>query len=274
VSSHELTSLLDKPARRLDSGALDALEPASNGLPERFGPDRLERIEAMGQRHFWFAGRRARVERLLQDFLRTPRTIHDIGCGTGLTLRTFDRKHRLAGTDRLLEGVERAAERNPDALLVRADVADLPFRDGAFDLVLLLDVIEHVDDGAALAEARRVLRRAGLAAITVPALPWLWSGRDRAAGHLRRYTRASLAGAIEGAGLEVRSLGYYQFLLFPLVAGARLVRRGSDSPAELEETPPGALNTILSRVNSFEATLAAKVPVPFGSSLVALCSRP
>jgi SAM-dependent methyltransferase len=253
---------------------LDAVEPGANGQQEWFGADGLARIEAMEQWHFWFVGRRARLDRLLGDFLATPRTILDVGCGTGSMLERLDGRHRLAGVDLRLDGLNRAAARTDGALLVHADAADLPFRDGVFDLVLLLDVLEHMDDRAALREARRVLRPGGLAAIIVPALPWLWSGRDRVAVHLRRYTRTSLATTVRDAGLDVASLGYFQFLLFPLFAGARLLRRGADGPAGLEETPPRALNTALSAVNRFEAALAQRVRLPFGSSLVALARKP
>jgi len=274
VTAEELTSLLARPARPLEAGVLEALDPAGNGQPQQFGPDRLARIEAMGQWHFWFAGRRARLDRLLGELLRTPRTILDVGCGTGLMLELLDRRHRLVGTDLLLEGLSLAATRNPDALLVRADATDLPFQENAFDLILLLDVLEHLDDTLALREARRVLRPGGLAAITVPALPWLCSGRDRAAGHLRRYTRASLTGAVTDAGLELDSVAYFQFLLFPLVLASRALRRRADAPAELEEAPPRPVNAVLSAVNRFEAALTAEVSVPVGSSLVALCRKP
>ena len=163
MTAEELTSLLARPARPLEAGVLEALDPAGNGQPQQFGPDRLARIEAMGQWHFWFAGRRARLDRLLGELLRTPRTILDVGCGTGLMLELLDRRHRLVGTDLLLEGLSLAATRNPDALLVRADATDLPFQENAFDLILLLDVLEHLDDTLALREARRVLRPGGLA---------------------------------------------------------------------------------------------------------------
>ncbi len=65
---------------------------------------------------------------------------------------------------------------------VQADLTDLPFPDGHFDVVLSSHVLEHVrDDGAAIAEIARVLRPGGWAAIMVPfdpILPVTDEGRD------------------------------------------------------------------------------------------------
>ena len=92
--------------------------------------------------------------------------------------------------------------------------------------MLALDIVEHIeDDRQALSEIARVLRPDGVAVITVPAFPFLWSGHDEALYHKRRYTRATLERALADAGLSVRVGGFGQATIFPAAACVRLGRR-------------------------------------------------
>ena len=100
---------------------------------------------------------------------------------------------------------------------------DLPIAPGWADVVLLLDVIEHLDDDVAgLRGARRVLRKDGVLVVTAPAYPCLWSGYDVALGHRRRYVAAGLRRLVESAGYGVEQLTYFNTVLFPVIAGRRL----------------------------------------------------
>jgi ubiquinone/menaquinone biosynthesis C-methylase UbiE len=239
-------------------------------------PARLRRLADIERWHFWFVGRRE----LLQGLLSRANDPHfdrvlDVGCGTGANaelLRPYSQ--HIVGMDVRTEGMEARGEAAPQqALFVRGTATRLPFSDGSFDAVTALDVLEHVDDHAALAEMRRVLRPGGTMLLTVPAMPWLWSYRDVDAGHLRRYRRRGLAHLLTSAQFELRDMNYYQCLLFPLVL-ARVFRRDSAAWRNGEESPRPVINRVLSRVSRAEARLAHFVSWPFGSSLVALCRKP
>jgi SAM-dependent methyltransferase len=93
-------------------------------------------------------------------------------------------------------------------------------------LVLMMDVLEHVPDDVGLLRdyASRVPRGTRIL-ITVPAMPWMWSGHDVFLEHYRRYTTASMSRVIEAAGLRQLSLCYYFGLTLPLAAAMRLGRR-------------------------------------------------
>jgi SAM-dependent methyltransferase len=149
----------------------------------------------------------------------------------------------------------------------------LPCGSESFDVVLLLDVLEHVDDVSALREASRVLSPGGFLFLSVPAFPRLWSYRDEDAGHRRRYTRTSLEQTVRGAHLEIREIGYYQCLLFPLVVASRVLGRRGPAAREAEDLPFVGLNALCALVNRFEVALGAVVRWPWGSSLVAVCQK-
>jgi ubiquinone/menaquinone biosynthesis C-methylase UbiE len=85
--------------------------------------------------------------------------------------------------------------------------APLPFDDGAFDLVLCAETIEHVRDVQfLLSETRRVLVPGGTLAVTTPATPPLIRPPDPLSPHLRFLTRRSLRTLLGELGFEVSSL--------------------------------------------------------------------
>jgi SAM-dependent methyltransferase len=241
-----------------------------------FTRERLERLRQIEGWHFWFAGRRELVRRLLRRYARAAGGVAlDLGCGTGRALDELAGAGRaLLGLDLRPEGLAEARRARPASWLVQADATSLPLADGSVDVITALDVLEHLDDHAALAEIRRVLRPGGILVLTVPALRWLWSYRDRDAGHLRRYHRRELAAQLGAAGLRVLWLNHYQVVLLPLVALTRRLGRRGPAWRDLEETRVPGLNGVLSFVSRLEARLAAHVSWPAGSSLVVVCERP
>jgi len=94
------------------------------------------------------------------------------------------------------------------------------------DVVLLMDVIEHVDDDVALLSdyASRAPNGARFL-ISVPAFQFLWSGHDDFLEHKRRYTRKGLRDVVRRSGLTPMQSNYYFGLVFPLAAATRLVSR-------------------------------------------------
>jgi hypothetical protein len=161
-----------------------------------------------------------------------------------------------------------------------------------FDLVLLLDVLEHVrDDGRWLSElVATSLAPNGVILISVPAFRWLFTERDHLLGHYRRYTASSLRAVLDESGLTVqRSGGLFHSLVIPR-ATQRLVERVR-GPRKLPDSgPPAAIETELGRwragavgtalacawlAGDVACALAASrlgVTLP-GTSLWAICTR-
>jgi ubiquinone/menaquinone biosynthesis C-methylase UbiE len=119
----------------------------------------LERLDA-AYREPGHLMRRKMVE--LRTVVRPGQRVVDVGCGTGEAVaRLWDRFELAVGVDVSEEAVRFAKARLGDregTAVVRADARRLPFRDGAFDCGLALDVLEHFErPGPVLGELARVL---------------------------------------------------------------------------------------------------------------------
>lgn len=175
----------------------------------------------------------------------------------------------MIGLDLRMEGLRLARQFARSSSVAQGNGVTLPFPDGEFVAAVLLDTLEHVDDRRAMEEIRRVLRPGGLVFLSVPAHRWLWSFRDAAAGHRRRYSRSDLQALLAEADLELLEIHAYQFLLFPLLIASRMLGRLFPGTRELEEARLPLLNTAFGFVNRVEATLGTVIRWPWGSSLMA-----
>jgi SAM-dependent methyltransferase len=226
------------------------------------------------RQHWWFRGRLHVLLAVLRASLPRRRLrLLELGCGTGNVLRALAEFGDAVGMehDQRLIAAARA-----DGLDVRYGTIpdDLVVPKGWADVVLLLDVLEHLDDeAAALATARRALTAGGTLVITVPAFAWLWSAHDLALGHRRRYTAGQLRGVVERAAFAVTRVTYFSTLLFPGVALIRWFKRDHDARAHDLWRPPAPLNALLARCFAAERHLVPRFRLPVGSSLLLIARR-
>lgn len=90
-------------------------------------------------------------------------------------------------------------------------------------LVLMMDVLEHVDDDVALLKDTISKVSGGTRfLLTVPAFNFLWSRHDDYLEHKRRYTLRQLENTVERSGLQVVKGAYFFASVFPIAAGLRL----------------------------------------------------
>jgi SAM-dependent methyltransferase len=131
----------------------------------------------------------------------------DLGCGDGRLSAELD-AGELTAADVSPTALERARRRLPAARIAELEPdAPLPFDDGAFDLVLCAETLEHVRDvQLLLSEVRRVLRPRGVLALTTPANLPVGRWPDPLSPHLRFFTRRSLRRLLSELGFEVESL--------------------------------------------------------------------
>jgi SAM-dependent methyltransferase len=180
----------------------------------------------VAQRHPWETARADAIERILRARAVRPATILDVGCGDGFT------GERLASALGAAElwGVDLHASTASCAQQSRSGVHYVQHleqvRSSAFELALLCDVIEHVEDDVALVES--VLSRlapGGHLLLTVPSFQTLFSDHDRALRHYRRYSLSQLRRTIDAAGADSLADGYLFGSLLPVRVFAKLKER-------------------------------------------------
>jgi SAM-dependent methyltransferase len=228
------------------------------------------------ERHWWFRGRRAVIWALLSvtDLPATPRFL-DAGCGTGRHLIEFGSLGPSVGVDPSAEAVAFCHQRGLVDVSC-AGLENLPLASGAFDLILASDVLEHIDDDVgALVELRRVAAHDAHLIITVPAYQWLWTEHDVQLHHVRRYTLPVMLDRLQIAGWDVERSTYFNSLLLPAVAAARLLARSSkrQGHTDLDRTP-ALLHAALELPLKVEAALIRRgLRFPAGVSLGLVCRR-
>ncbi|HET6763156.1 MAG TPA: class I SAM-dependent methyltransferase [Longimicrobiaceae bacterium] len=238
-------------------------------------------------RHWWFRARRRIVAGLAARVLPTGRRarVVDVGCGTGATAASFADAHDVVGVDASPDSVAQARARFPGVRFVLGDGPHaLPPSEGDIDLVLIMDVLEHVEDDRALLEPwLRRLKPGAHLILTVPGEMRLWSPHDVRMGHYRRYERDSLDRLLAGMPAEVLLVSPFNTRLHPLVRAARWVAsargRGLAAAGTDVFVPPAPVNSVLERVFGGEAERLQRAldgraaPYPRGVSWVAVLRR-
>jgi ubiquinone/menaquinone biosynthesis C-methylase UbiE len=226
-------------------------------------------------RHWWYRARWELVAELLAGHVPPGGTAIDVGCGTGevLALLGDTGARRVVGSDLSTEALGHAAARARGGALVVSRAERLPFPSACADVLVSLEVIEHLDsDLTALREYRRVLRPGGTMLVTVPAYESLWGDHDDWAGHRRRYGAGQLARAVGRCGFEVtRSSYYFSFLVVPAFLVRRTPLRRLVSSTDEEASSSALSDRVLSGAARLERAALRKVDrLPFGLSILAL----
>lgn len=223
----------------------------------------------------WYYATKGRAAINLVEHLHVDELI-DVGAGAGV----FSRKMLDAGiADRavcvdLAYAVDRESIHNGRPIRYVRSVDVVPQR-----LILLMDVLEHVDDDVAL--VRQYTDRmpiGGYVLVTVPAFRFLWSSHDIYLEHRRRYTRKQLRKTLESAALDIIRVRYFFASLFPFVAFMRLLDRWMLSVTQRQ--PSSALrkyhrvpNAILTLIHDLERHWLFPYNIVCGLSVIGLARK-
>jgi len=233
-------------------------------------------MAAQDSTHWWYVARRDVLHDLIARRVKLPTgaRILEIGCGTGHNLAMLERFGSVEAVE-LDEAARGVATQRFGPVVSDARLPELQgIGEGCYDLVALLDVLEHVeDDVAALRAIARRLKPGGTIVLTVPQHGWLWSGHDVANHHFRRYSKAGLRTAIGAAGLKLDLMTSFNSLLFPLAAADRVAARVRGREGSADAAPAPVVNGLFRRIFGLERHLVGRVPMPPGVSLAALLSK-
>jgi SAM-dependent methyltransferase len=169
--------------------------------------------------HFWVRRRFDVMRRIADPILRKSSKAAEIGCGNGVVQRNLEDAYGLevAGFDLIEAALEKSVSLRSPLYCYNIHQRHPEFR-AYFDLIVMFDVLEHIEDEAAFLESTRFhLSEGGTLLINVPANPSLFSDYDRAAGHYRRYSMDSLVKVVEKNHFRVRAITYWGLPLVPVV---------------------------------------------------------
>lgn len=238
----------------------------------------MDLIEARGAdgpktRHPWETARLAILNRLIDQEGQLPAgsAAIDIGCGDAFVVRSLAGRFPAVtfyGIDSGLADTPPAGTVVSPNLTLFRSLDDLPATPAPrASLVLLMDVLEHIDDDRGFLAnlmARPFMSRDTTVIITVPAYQSLFSSHDRFLKHFRRYSNGSLRRLIRGAGLRESRLGYLFAALLP-IRGLQVIKERLLGPAATTAT--GLRDSDLGRLT---AAVVARMLVADASVALAL----
>jgi hypothetical protein len=252
--------------------------------------DLRERSSGDAPRHPWEVARTRFFLEVLRrgGLLRRTGSVLDVGAGDAwfgcaLAAALDEARGPCSGGPRVTCWDLNYSEADRNTLAAGGVLATSKRPEKPFDLAMLLDVVEHVeDDSTFLADVvGNLLAPDGIALLSVPAWPSLFSSHDVALKHHRRYTPAGFRTLLREAGLTASvGGGLFSSLLLPRAAqvvAAKLLRRNA-APANLGEWRGGplittALTGLLGAEGRAELFLASHgIEIP-GLSVWALCRR-
>jgi SAM-dependent methyltransferase len=254
--------------------------------PRIFEPDYYERMRRLEAVSWWNAGMRNVAQLLLERVALPPEgTLLDVGCGSGQTMQwalgILGRGWDAIGLDVASEGVE--AARAAGLNVLHASALDIPLPDASVDLILTLDVLQHLPLGGgdvqALREMRRVLKPHGVLFVRTNAQAFPRTQEDPEF-NFRKYEPTALRTALVSAGFEVRRLSRINALLglaeIPreLQANRDQHRDGYHGLLAQAITGPAWLDAVKRWWLTWEGrAVSTGIRLPFGRTMVALAVR-
>ena len=236
-----------------------------------------DQMAELDSRHWWFTARHRILDGIIERIVKPPEgaRILELGAGTGHNLEMLSRFGDVEASE-LDPGARQLASKRLGRPVVEAALPDLSmFPADSYDLIALLDVLEHVpDDKASLAAILGRLKPGGALLLTVPINPWMWSAHDVAHHHHRRYRKAEIRELARAAGYEIELLSPFNSLLFPPIAAVRLAGKVLGKDDSDDAMPSSLVNKTLDTIFGLERGLIGRVPLPFGVSLAAVLRRP
>lgn len=231
---------------------------------------------------WWYRGMRHIMFGLLDPVAKERKfgRVLEAGCGTGHFAQALAARYRwpMFPLDLGWEGLEYGKGLGINHL-TQGDIQTLPYKDGAFDAVVSMDVIVHMplgDEPRPMREFHRVLKPGGFLALRASALDILKSHHSIHAMERQRFTRSRLMQLAEDTGFKVLRCTYANSLLLPVaLVKFRLIEPlfGGDPESGVRPVAPWLDSLLFGPLKAESKLLPAGVNLPLGQSLILLAER-
>lgn len=232
---------------------------------------------AAGDAHFIDVASRAHA---IAEIERTKKgaggVVLEVGISSGYLVEALARRLpgvAIVGADYTYGTLEKAVARVPtDVPLLQFDLVECPLPDAAVDVVVLLNVLEHIErDTLAMTQVHRILKPGGVAIIEVPAGSHLYDSYDKALMHWRRYDMPGLERLVRSAGLAIERRSHLGFFSYPGFVVAKRLRKARpakeqelDAHVQTSITQSNRLGSVAGRLMAAEAMLRRRAYLPWG----------
>jgi len=242
--------------------------------------DKYKEMDKLEKFHWWFIYRQNVLKFILKKYLFNldkNAKIVDIGCGTGGNVQLLSEKYtNVYGIDNNELAIKYCKEKLLKNIM-KGELPDLSvIEDNSADLILLFDVLEHVEeDDSALAAIKNKLKPEGHLILTVPAFSFLWSKHDEVFHHKRRYNIKQIKKKLKVMDFKIIKASYLYFLLFPFVLTMRLLKQVVKSCANVDDFKLNNkfLNLFVRKILYIENFFLNYIDYPFGSSVLILAKK-
>lgn len=234
------------------------------------------KMAAIEDIHWWFVGRRNIAKQIIDKLeLSNKPIILEVGCGSGGNFSLLAAYGELKAIEPDETAIHYARKRGIAQVLPGSLPYDIPFDSEIFDLIVMMDVLEHVNkDELSLKLLRDKIKNNGHLLLTVPACPRLWSKHDELHHHKRRYTRKSLCKVITDSGYNIVFISYINSILFIFIITLRIIKRLSkDNNTDDLKMPFTWINILLTKLYLCEGYLLKYFRFPIGLSLIMLAQK-
>jgi ubiquinone/menaquinone biosynthesis C-methylase UbiE len=228
------------------------------------------------KRHPWELSRTDMMKRVVKGIVTIAApSIADIGAGD----MYFDEQLLKSIRDAKITAIDSGFDGKVKSKGI-ATLDDLKkLRDASQDIIIMMDVLEHVpDDSTFLKAAAKKLKVGGGIVITAPAFNCLWTPKDDFVKHFRRYTSRTLKSAIRSAGLKTeKSQYFYSSLVLPRILEKILKKDNSNEVGTWASTEKSLATRLVRFIlnTDFMANLAlSKIGLSlFGLSVLAVAKK-
>jgi SAM-dependent methyltransferase len=218
---------------------------------------------------WWYRGRRMVASKLLSKFIKERNLeILDFGSGYGGMFDFLKEYGTVDGFEVETEAISSCEKRGYKKVF--SSTSEFFNSDKKYDLVVMFDVLEHIeDDKATINSLYGILNKNKTLVITVPAFMWLWSIHDEQHKHFRRYSRKQIVNLLKNSGFEVEYSSYWNMFLFLPAMVVRLL--GFTGTSTFNKS--GITSSIFSFLVYLESKLVPLFSLPFGTGIVVVARK-
>ena len=228
------------------------------------------------------ASRKNAINQVKHFSVSQSSVIMEIGCSSGFLIKDLVKafpSSLVIGVDVVKKPLYKLAVDLPGIPLIRFDLLRCPLPDKIIDVLIMLNVLEHINnDVSALENAFALLKPGGILIIEVPAGPFLYDKYDSELYHFRRYSAHQLKHKLIEVGFEVVMISHLGFVLYPAFVVIKLLNKWLPANRKVsvvrDQASKTQKNLLVKWAIDFESKYFANVSLPWGIRVLSVVRRP